>query len=147
MRAPLYFRVEADLKKGNLQGAINRLQGALHCNPLNAGYNYKLATIFYWCNNSIKAGRYWYFRLNKNQLELEAVKSFERSLGDDPVLILKRLINQQFFRISLLNSFEIKLLRTLLERVRGRQATLPKFLNPLVMHLRKRERDDVNNDN
>jgi hypothetical protein len=139
MRIPLYYRVEADLQKGDLQKAVRRLEGSLYGDPLNRERSNRLADVYFQSNNLAKAGRYWYFKPNKSEIELSAVQAFKKSLGNDPILILKKLVNQSFLRISLLNNFEVEQLEILLRELRNRQKILPGFLMPLERHLRRRK--------
>lgn len=139
----LFERVEADLSKGNHSQAARRLEGYLKHDPLNTCVLDKLATIFYAYGLEERAGRYWYLLFPKNDHRLEAVKAFEKSLGNDPTLILKKLITQTNFAFSRLDNQQLKVLVDLLLSVKEKESATPKFLYALESHSAKRQIKDA----
>ena len=133
-------RVESDLAKGDHTMAVRRLEGSLKHNPLDEVVLDKIASIFNAYGLKEKAGRYWYLREVKKEHQLEAVKSFEQSLGNDPTLILKTLITQTKYSFSRLRDDQLFILEELLKRVKQQEGTTPKFLRALESHIVKRQK-------
>ncbi|GAO44795.1 hypothetical protein FPE01S_04_00380 [Flavihumibacter petaseus NBRC 106054] len=133
-------RIEKDLEQRDLLKAISRLEGAIRCNPLDKDLNCQLANLYFKNNDLVKAGKLWYLNLTQSESELVAVKSFTNSLGNDPTLILRKLLNRQFFRLNLLEEFQLEKLATLLEAVRKKEEKMPRFLYSLDSHIKGRKR-------
>lgn len=131
-------RVEADLSRRDHSMAVRRLEGYLKHDPLDAIVLDKIATIFDAYGLEERAGRYWYLHLQKKEHQTEAVKAFEKSLGNDPTLILKKLITKTRFSFSQLHEEQLLTLANLLNRVKNKEQTTPKFLRALESHLKKR---------
>ena len=123
--------------------AVRRLEGSLKYNPLDEVVLDKIASIFNAHGLKERAGRYWYLREEKKQHQLEAVKAFEQSLGNDPSLILKTLITKTKFSFSRLSDDQLFILEELLKRVKQKEGTTPKFLRALESHIVKRQQKRI----
>lgn len=140
MRAPLESRIEKSLKKGDVQAAINRLVGALEFRPLNQQLNNQLAGLYFQIGDLVKAGKYWYLKNDKGADEIKAVQEFEKSLGYDPILILRRIMANQSFATNQLSGFQLDILSVLLERIKEKGKKTPRFL--LVLERRVCSKDN-----
>lgn len=137
----LIERVETDLSNGDHKMAIRRMEGYLKHDPLDALVLDKISTIFNAYGLEARAGRYWYLQPDKKEHQMEAVKAFEESLGNDPTLILKKIITKTKFSFSRLNEQQLLILANLLTMVKEKGNITPKFLQALESHLKKRQRN------
>lgn len=137
-KARLFKRVKRNLQHGDLRKAISRLEGALYCNPLDKELNNNLANLYFQNHDLVKAGKHWYLDANLNEKELTAIMSFTNSLGNDPTLILKKLITKQFYKLNFLEDFQLDRLKNLLNGVKMKERELPKFLRSLDNHIQRR---------
>ncbi|MGV3611331.1 MAG: DUF6584 family protein [Fluviicola sp.] len=87
-------RAEKFQRKGYLKSAIVCYEGAMK-NYWNAmELQHRLARLYYETGDQIKAGRYFYFKEHQTETEEACVRLFEQQFGNDPVLILRRLLNK-----------------------------------------------------
>jgi len=128
MREPLESRIEKALEKGDVQAAINRLVGALEFKPLNQQLSNQLAGLYFQIDDLVKAGKYWYLKNDKGADEIKAVQEFEKSLGYDPILILRKIMANQSFATNQLSSFQLDILGVLLEIIKEEGKKMPRFL-------------------
>lgn len=124
----LQNKIEMDIYIGNINKAVLRLEGAIRGNLLNTEYSYRLAELYIQNKDFIKAGRHFYLKECKTETEKYAVLMFEKSLGRDPTLILKKIINKQFFKLSNLNDYQLSQLVNLLEKSKIKEKKTSKFL-------------------
>ncbi|MEI6949738.1 DUF6584 family protein [Paraflavisolibacter sp. H34] len=136
----LQERVAEDLSRGDHKMAVRRLMGSLQHDPLDPLVLDKLATILFAYGLDERAGRYWYLKMDKGEGEREAVRAFEKSLGSDPIAILKKLITKRRFAFSRLSEPQLRILEDLLIQSRQREGTTPRFLKGLERHLNSPKR-------
>jgi hypothetical protein len=139
-RQLLFMRIEKDLETGDLKMAISRLEGALFGNPLDPDLNDKIADLYLKDGSAAKAGKHLYLKPDKSEMEIAAVQEFERRVGRDPTLMLKKLINKQFFRFTMLDDFQMEQLAYLIEETKKKRGLVPKFLRSLDDYIQRRNR-------
>lgn len=144
-RKKLFNRVEADLKAGDIAKATKRLEGAVKYWPLDKELNIRLADLHFQNNNLIKAGRYYYLHDKGSDNEQIAIMAFRRSLGNDPMLILRKIAHKRFLSMTLFDDNQIETLSDLLDQVKAKHDPLPRFLWSLNDHISARMRTNSGN--
>jgi len=137
-REKLLYRIENDLQKGDLLKAINRLEGAMEYYSFDEALNYRLANLYLQNNDLIKAGRRFYLIEDKTEIEKHAVVLFEKSFGNDPTMLLKRLLKVKRYMLRELTDFQLTQLNRLLKQSQLREGKTPRFLFSLEAHIKKR---------
>lgn len=132
------YKVEKDLQNGNIEKAIDRLFGALECRPLEKEILDKLTELLLSKNEYVKAGKLLVLKENKSESESLAVQRFKQSLGNDSTLILRKIVNANFFRLRELSPIQMKILAELLDNVNPNGHSSPKFLLSLERYLYKK---------
>ena len=129
-------RLDADLRKGDLDKAIQRLEGFNRKDPNNQALHNLTGELYLKRDDKVQAGKHFYFKSPKNDLELECVIEFEKSLGYDPSLILKNLLYKNNHKIKSLGTYPKKELARLLLEVESKHGLIPKFLIEIQNHLK-----------
>lgn len=84
-------RVEADLLRGDLGKARDRLHTLVYDSPNDVALRSRLAEVYHRLQFPAMAGRYWYLDEHRTPEMETAVAAFERFCGGDPLLILSAL--------------------------------------------------------
>ncbi|MBI4338369.1 MAG: hypothetical protein HY680_00270 [Chloroflexi bacterium] len=84
-------RVEADVERGDLGKARDRLHTLVHDNPNDLALRARLAEVYHRLQFPAMAGRYWYLWEHRTPEMKAAVAAFERSCGSDPLLMLSAI--------------------------------------------------------
>lgn len=129
--------MEADLKAGDIGKAIKRLEGALEYLPLDKALNIRLADLHFQNNDLIRAGKHYYLHGLGSDKEQTAIRAFQQSLGNDPILILRKVAHKH---MTLLEDNQIEILSDLLDEVKAKHDPLPRFLWSLNDHISARKR-------
>ena len=84
-------QVEANLQRGDLGKARNRLHSLVFNHPNDVALRSRLAEVYHRLQFPVMAGRYWYLEEHPTPETQEAIAAFRRSCGDDPLLMLSAL--------------------------------------------------------
>lgn len=136
-RERLMGRVEHDLRRHRPLKAIARLEGARIWFGLDPELNQQLGDLYATQGNQLKAGRYWFLLPTLSEQHLPAIAAFQQSLGNDPVLILRKIIKSNNSEIKTLSPAQLAPLYRLLKVVKARQQPLPTFLQALDKNYRQ----------
>lgn len=123
--------------KGWLKSAVYCYEGFLKQHWSSPEIHERLGKLYYELGNNFKAGRYFYFKRELTESEAECVRLFEQSFGNDPVLILKRLLNKDRQPISELDSDIKRKLNDLLKEALRKNGFLPVFAQGMKRHFEK----------
>lgn len=128
LKEQIIRRAEAHRKNGSLEKAISCCEGFLnHYNTDQQLHNY-IGSLYLESGDVLKAGRHFYFKPDLTPEEEVCVRTFEKQFGNDPLLIAKKLIYKERFRISELDDFAKRKLSALVEAAIVRVGTVPRFL-------------------
>jgi tetratricopeptide (TPR) repeat protein len=130
-------RAESYVVKGWLKSAVRCYEGFLKQHWSSPEIHERLGKLYYELGNNVKAGRYFYFKRELTESEAECVSLFEKSFGNDPVLILKRLLNKCCQPISELDSDTKQKLNDLLKEALRKNGFLPVFAQGMKRHFEK----------
>ena len=125
--AVIIARANIDITKRNLIKAVSRLEGALEYNPLNQFLHYFAGKIYWEMGDKVRAGKHFYLLQNTSPQELECVKLFEKSLGNDPVLILRK-IYRRGMRLTSLDRNSRERIKMLVNSAAESYVPLPRFI-------------------
>ncbi|MEE8443576.1 MAG: DUF6584 family protein [Dehalococcoidia bacterium] len=84
-------KVEADLHRGDLGKARDRLHTLVYDYPNDVALRTRLAEVYHRLQFPAMAGRYWYLNEHRTPEMEIVVAAFERSCGGDPLLMLSAL--------------------------------------------------------
>jgi hypothetical protein len=81
-------RVRADIRRGNLGRARERLHGLLSSYPENLDLRKRLGEVYWSLQMPAMAGRYWYLVKDKDERMLKACRTFEKTCKQDAARML-----------------------------------------------------------
>lgn len=84
-------RVAADIKRGYLGTARDRLHGLIASYPEDLSLRARLADLYWQLRHPGMAGLYWFLEPKRNDDIKTAIAEFERECGGDPWIMLTRL--------------------------------------------------------
>ena len=84
-------RIEADIASGDYGKARDRLHGLIATYPDALPLRRRLGDVYWQLQYPAMAGRYWYLEEDRSPQMAQACRAFERSCGNDPVLMLLAL--------------------------------------------------------
>ncbi|MFT5599903.1 MAG: hypothetical protein ACI9N1_000134 [Flavobacteriales bacterium] len=138
----LKMRVEKDILRGDVHQAINRYEGFFQLFPVNQDLHYDVATLYLQIGDQIRAGKHFYFQNSLSNVEQNCVKEFEKSCGNDSILILRRVMHKLNFKVSESDVEVKKKLKILMDDVVRNYPEVPKFLGGAKRHLDKAVRNN-----
>jgi len=122
---------------GNTDRAIRRLEGSMIYHAFDPALRRWLATLYLAAGQDVKAGQYFYL-VNKLPPEAQAaVVAFEKSLGNCPLAISRKLTPLYYFSYHHLTVYARQRYRELLHQIEARVGCVPKFLVGFAHQLRK----------
>lgn len=139
LRERLYKRIERDLTENKIEKAISRLEGFLERDTTNQEICNRAASLLLEINEPIRAGRYLYFKDIRNKDEDDAVTIFTKSLGNDPVLIARKMLSMSC-RTHNLSEYQKEKYRELIAEIEKNNLKIPNFLFGLSNYLKKNNR-------
>ncbi len=80
--------VQADIHRGDLGKARDRLHGLINSHPEALELRKRLGEVYWQLQMPEMAGRYWYLEENKDERMAAACRRFERQFGNDPAYML-----------------------------------------------------------
>ena len=84
-------RVRADIRRGDLGQARERLHGLLSSYPDNLNLRKRLGEVYWSLQMPAMAGRYWYLVEDKDESMLKACRAFEKTCKKDPARMLMEI--------------------------------------------------------
>ncbi len=84
-------RIEADLQRGDLGKARDRLHTLVYNYPSDMALRARLADVYHRLQFPAMAGRYWYLEEHRTPEMETVIAAFERSCGNDPLLMLSAI--------------------------------------------------------
>ena len=123
--------------KGWLESAVHCYEGFLKQHWNSPEIRLRLGTLYYELGNNVKAGRYFYFKKDPAESEALCIRMFRESFGNDPVLILKRLLNKGCQPISELDIDTKQKLNDLINEAILKNDFVPTFAKGIKRHLEK----------
>lgn len=133
----LIKRIKNDLDKGDLNQAISRCEGFFECNFSNQKIHELAAKLYIQKGERVKAGKHLFFKYKPSEIEMENVKEFEKSCGNSPTLILKKVIPKQLLIISDMDSYSKLKLKKMIAESTDEMGVTPNFLKAHRNHLEK----------
>lgn len=130
-------RAEKLSSNGFIKSAISCYEGALKSYWNAMEIQHRLGMLHLETGDQVKAGRYFYFKKDLTESELECVRLFEQRFGNDPVLILKRLLNKERQPASKLDMYTKQKLNDLINEAFLRNASVPIFARGMKRHFEK----------
>lgn len=130
-------RVESHVARGYLKSAVHCYEGFLKQHWNSPEIQERLGTLYYELGNNVKAGRYFYFKKYPTESETLCIRMFRESFGNDPVLILKQLLNKERQPISELDIDIKQKLNDLINEAILRNGFVPMFAKGIKRHLEK----------
>ena len=130
-------RAEKLLSKGYIKSAISCYEGSMNRYWDSQEIQSRLGKLHLETGDQVKAGRYFYFKENPAESELICIRLFEESFGNDPVLILKRLLNKERRPVSKLDLFTKQKLNELINEAVIQKGVVPAFLGGMKRHFEK----------
>lgn len=133
----LQTKIQWDIDAGNTDRAIKRLEGSMRDYAFDPDLWRWLATLYLVAGQDAKAGKYFYLVDQLTAKEQAAVAVFEKSLGNCPLGISRKLTPLKFFRYDHLPVYARQRYQELLLRIEARFGCVPNFLIGLKHQLRK----------
>jgi len=87
----VFKRIKQDFDAGDFEKARDRLHGLVNAHPEDFDLRGALGDVYARLGDPVRAGQFWYLAENKTHEMLDACKAFERSCGNHPPTIAKRL--------------------------------------------------------
>lgn len=131
-------RSEKDAIDGNLEKAINRIEGSFQHYYLNQKLHFRVAELYVRKNDKVRAGQYLFFMEVNQSNEKECIDLFEKSCGYCPTIILKKVLPKYNFRISEMTEYQKNKLKNLIKKVIEENGTTPNFLKGINRYLDKK---------
>ncbi len=133
----LINRVSIDLNNGDIEKAISRYEGFFNTYPTNQNIHNKVAELYINQKEFLKAGKHLFFKEHLNLEEKQCVFEFEKSCGNSPTLILKKIIPKNNYKVRLLDYYAKIKLKNLIEQATIESNVTPNFLKGIRTYFNK----------
>ena len=133
----LVARVNRNIENGDFDKAFNRLLSFIGAYPNFFEAQFYLATLYQQSGNEVKAGKYFFFIEELNESQKECITAFEKSYGNDEIIILKKLLPKQHFKVKKLSHFQKRILYARIKRIELKHGFVPVFCKGIYAHLQK----------
>ena len=130
-------RVIAIIEIENTSRAIERVHGYLKYYYWNQWILNKLAELYYAQGNIKLAGKYWFFKEEKSESEIECVEEYKKSKGNDLIIITRELIGHYFRSPRELSGFAKNELFNMISKIEHEKGQVPNFAKNWFSHVKK----------
>jgi hypothetical protein len=137
MKLSIEDRIKIIVDTCDVDLAIEKIHGYLKDFYWNQNVLNCIGDLYYKKGNHIKAGQYWYFKENKNEIEKMVISEFQNSLGNDFKLITRILIGHHEKSPKKLNQHTKFQLFKILETIEKKEEEVPDFAKNWYRHLKK----------
>ena len=125
------------IKTEEISKAIDKISGYLECFYEDQWILNQLAKLHYENANPAMAGRFWFFKEGKSELEDKCVEEYRKSRGNDLIQMARELIGHNYKSPRDLNPYTKRQLFELLEEIKAAHGFIPKFAGNWHRHLKK----------
>jgi hypothetical protein len=92
-------RADLSIKRGDIRRAIDIYEGSFQHYSTVQNIHNRVAELYIEVGDMVRAGRHLYFKENPSDIEKECITMFEKWCGNSCVLILKKIISKENFKI------------------------------------------------
>lgn len=121
-------RAEKFLEKGYILTAINRYEGFFNSVSTCQELHTRVAILYLEIGDPLRAGKHFYFKEAPSAIEQACISEFEKSCGNSPIQLLKKLLYWRNYRLQKLDAYTRLKLRVLLDAAAEEYPVTPSFV-------------------